>query len=157
VVRRGRAVWRRREGRDVDAWTRALAWVLSRVECFRFASRGRSAVAPVDRGCGERGCVNGAGGAGGRDHGRELTRRCGLFEERARTDVLFFFSTAQPRVRKPVGDYPQVQLEHLPSVLPRIRQGHWFRQVQLNVRLRTASGLDAYRWGNRFSRFISRL
>lgn len=34
VIRRRGAAWRRRAGRDVDAWARALAWVLSRVECF---------------------------------------------------------------------------------------------------------------------------
>jgi hypothetical protein len=42
VVRRRRAAWRRREGRDVVAWARALAWVLSRVECFRRALRRRA-------------------------------------------------------------------------------------------------------------------
>merc|ERR1712080_329437 len=38
-----------------------------------------------------------------------------------------------PHLREPPRPDPQVQHQHLPSVLPRVREGHWLCQVPLSA------------------------
>merc|ERR1712203_1097725 len=39
--------------------------------------------------------------------------------------------TSMPCLLKPTWNDPQVQLEHVPSVLQGVRQGYWFQEVGL--------------------------